>query len=308
VTLSFPVLPMKAAMGTLPLDDGNWAYEIKWDGYRTIVFVDGDTVRLQSTSGKDVSERWPEFAGLAASVNAQTAILDAELVVFDDDGHPSFELVQRSGVGSGREAVLHFFDALSVDGADTIGLSYLDRRQLLDALVEPDANWLVPAHRIGDGGALLEATAASQMEGVIAKRTDSVYRPGTRAKDWIKIKNRVIVDLVVGGYTDGAGNRSSTFGALLLGQPDSDGLQFAGGVGTGFNHETLEMITAQLRLIETEECPFTKLPPAKHRRGAHWVEPVLLATVEIAEFTNDGHVRHASFVSLRNLHVVPGTT
>jgi bifunctional non-homologous end joining protein LigD len=308
VTLSFPVPPMKAAIGTLPPDDGNWAYEIKWDGYRTIVFVDGDTVRLQSTSGKDVSERWPEFAGLAASVNAQTAILDAELVVFDDDGRPSFELVQRSGVGSKREAVLHFFDVLSVDGADTIGLPYLDRRQLLDALVEPDANWLVPAHRIGDGGALLEATAASQMEGVIAKRTDSVYRPGTRAKDWIKIKNRVIVDLVVGGYTDGAGNRSSTFGALLLGQPDSDGLQFAGGVGTGFDRETLKTITAQLRSIETEECPFTKLLPAKHRRSTHWVEPVLLATVDIAEFTNDGHVRHASFVSLRNLHVVPGTT
>ena len=308
MTLSFPVLPMKAGMGTLPPDDGDWAYEIKWDGYRTIVFVDGDTVRLQSTSGKDVSERWPEFAGLAASVNAQTAILDAELVVFDDDGRPSFELVQRSGVGSEREAVLHFFDALSVDGADTIGLPYLDRRRLLDALVEPDANWLVPAHRIGDGGALLEATAASQMEGVIAKRTDSVYRPGTRAKAWIKIKNRVLVELVVGGYTDGAGNRSSTFGALLLGQPDGEGLQFAGGVGTGFDHETLETLTAQLRSIETDECTFTKLPPAKQRRGAHWVEPVLLATVDIAEFTNDGHVRHASFVSLRKLHVVPGTT
>lgn len=308
MTLSFPVLPMKAGMGTLPPDNGDWAYEIKWDGYRTIVFVDGDTVRLQSTSGKDVSERWPEFAGLAASVNAQTAILDAELVVFDDDGRPSFELVQRSGVGSEREAVLHFFDALSVDGADTIGLPYLDRRRLLDALVEPEANWLVPAHRIGDGGALLEATAASQMEGVIAKRTDSVYRPGTRAKDWIKIKNRVLVELVVGGYTDGAGNRSSTFGALLLGQPDGEGLQFAGAVGTGFDHETLETLTAQLRSIETDECTFTKLPPAKQRRGAHWVEPVLLATVDIAEFTNDGYVRHASFVSLRNLHVRPGAT
>jgi bifunctional non-homologous end joining protein LigD len=323
VTLSFPVLPMKAAMGTLPTEPsaespgdvanggaGDWAYEMKWDGYRTIVFVDGDTVRLQSSSGKDVSERWPEFAGLATSVNAQTAILDAELVVFDDDSRPSFELVQRSGVGSDREAVLHIFDVLSVDGTDTTGLPYLDRRQLLDALVESSPNWLVPAHRIGDGAALLAATAAQQMEGVIAKRTDSIYRPGTRAKDWIKIKNRVVVDLVVGGYTEGSGNRSSTFGALLLGQPDGDGdgLLFAGGVGTGFSHETLETITARLRSIETDDCPFTKLPPAKHRRGAHWVEPVLLATVEIAEFTNDGHVRHASFIDLRNVRVVPGAT
>ncbi len=320
MTLSFPVLPMKAAMGTLPAEssndagdpgvaggEGNWAYEIKWDGYRTIVFIDGDSVRLQSTSGKDVSERWPEFADLPAAVNAQTAILDAELVVFDDDGRPNFELVQRSGVGSDREAVLQFFDVLSVDGTDTIGLPYLDRRRLLDALVEPSPNWLVPAHQVGDGAALLEATAASQMEGVIAKRTDSIYRPGTRAKDWIKVKNRVVVDLVVGGYTEGSGNRSSTFGALLLGQPDADGLRFAGGVGTGFSHATLETITAQLRAIEVDDCPFTKLPPAKHRRGAHWVEPSLISTVEIAEFTNEGHVRHASFIDLRNGHSVPGT-
>ena len=322
MSLSFPVLPMKAAMGTLPAEpsmeavdaggagavSGGWAYEIKWDGYRTIVFIDGDTVRLQSTSGKDVSERWPEFAGLAASINAQAVILDAELVVFDDDGRPSFELVQRSGVGSDREAVLHFFDVLSVDGTDTIGLPYLDRRRLLGALVEPDANWLVPTHRIGDGAALLEASAAQQMEGVIAKRTDSIYRPGTRAKDWIKVKNRVVVDLVVGGYTEGAGNRSSTFGALLLGRPnDADGLRFAGGVGTGFSHETLEMITAQLRALETDDCPFIKLPPAKHRHGAHWVEPVLVSTVEIAEFTNEGHVRHASFIDLTDGQSEPGT-
>ncbi len=311
MTLSFPVLPMKAAMGNLPADDageGDWAYEIKWDGYRTIVFVDGDSVRLQSTSGKDVSDRWPEFIELPASVNAGTAILDAELVVFDDDGRPSFELVQRSGVGSDREAVLHLFDVLSVDGTDTVGLPYLDRRRLLDGLVEPSPNWLVPAHRVGDGAELLEATAAQQMEGVIAKRTDSIYRPGTRAKDWIKIKNRVIVDLVVGGYTEGTGNRSSSFGALLLGQQTEAGLQFAGGVGTGFSHQTLETITAQLRGLETDQCPFTTQIPAKQRRGAHWVEPTLVATVEIAEFTNDGNVRHASFIDLRDVHVVPGTT
>ncbi len=292
---------MKAAMGTLPPSDDGWAYEIKWDGYRTLVFVDGDEVRLQSTSGKDVTQRWPEFSGLAASVNASTAILDAELVVFDDDGRPNFGLVQQSGIGTDREAVLHVFDVLSVDGTDTIGLPYIDRRRLLDALVEPADNWLIPAHRIGDGAALLEATAAQQMEGVIAKRIDSLYRPGTRANDWVKVKNRTMVELTIGGYTEGAGNRAGTFGALLLGQRDGDDLVFAGGVGTGFTQATLESIAAELRSIETDDCPFTTLPPAKHRRGAHWVAPELTAVVEIAEFTNEGLVRHASFIGLRDL-------
>ena len=292
---------MKAAMGTLPAADAGWAYEIKWDGYRTLIFIDGQNVRLQSTSGKDVTQRWPEFSDLAGSVNATTAILDAELVVFDDEGRPNFGLVQQSGVGSNRESVQHIFDVLSVDGTDTIELPYLDRRRLLNALVESSDNWLIPAHRVGDGAALVEATAAQQLEGVIAKRVDSVYRPGTRAKDWIKIKNRSVAELVIGGYTEGAGNRAGTFGALLLGRPEGNDLAFAGGVGTGFTHAVLESITKQLRAIETNSCPFTTLPPAKHRRGAHWVEPRFVAAVEIAEFTNEGFVRHASFIELRDM-------
>jgi bifunctional non-homologous end joining protein LigD len=299
VTLSFPLSPMKATMGTLPATDDGWAYEVKWDGYRTVVFIDAGTVRLQSTSGKDVTDRWPEFAGLAASVNATSAVLDAELVVFDDDGRPSFELVQQSGVGTDREAVLHLFDVLSVDGTDTIDLPYLDRRRLLDAVVESGRNWLVPAHRIGDGAALVAATAAQRLEGVIAKRIDSVYRPGTRSKQWVKIKNRTVVELPIGGYTEGAGNRAGTFGSLLLGRPVGPDLAFAGGVGTGFTHDVLESIAKRLRSIEVATCPFVTTPSAKHLRDAHWVEPLLVAIVEIAEFTNEGLVRHASFIGLR---------
>ena len=297
MSLSFPVLPMKATMGSMPAGD-DWAFEIKWDGYRTVAFIDGDRVRLQSTSGKDVTDRWPEFGDLHLSVNADRAIVDAELVVFDDDGRPSFELVQRSGVGSDREAVLHLFDVLSIDDTDVSGLPYLDRRRLLDALVEPTDNWLTPAHQLADGEALLAATADAQMEGIIAKRVTSTYRPGSRAKDWIKIKNRIRLDVLIGGYTEGAGARSSTFGALLVGLPTSDGVVFAGGVGTGFDQELLESLSTRLRALEVTDCPFIEVPPAKHRRGAHWVAPTLTATVEIAEFTNEGLVRHASFVQV----------
>ena len=300
MALRFPVAPMKATMGSpsaIPGGD-DWAFEVKWDGYRTLVHLADGGVRLQSTAGHDVTDRWPEFDDLAAAVNASSAILDAELVVFDDEGRPSFELAQQSGIGSSREAVLQFFDVLQIDGTDTIGLAYVDRRRLLDGLVEPGENWTVPAFRIGGGAELVAATADQGLEGVIAKRVDSRYRPGTRSKDWHKIKNRRLVELTIGGFTAGTGNRASTFGALLVGRHDGDQLHFAGGVGTGFDQPTLRSLSAQLRDIAVDDCPFDPPPPTSVRRSATWVEPVLRARVEIAEFTNDGLVRHASFVGL----------
>lgn len=300
MSLGFPVLPMKATMGSTGAvpDSDDWAFEIKWDGYRTIVHVTDGAVRLQSTAGHDVTGRWPEFADLAASVNATSAILDGELIVFDDDGRPHFGLVQRSGVGSDRQAVIQFFDVLQVDGTDTVDLSYIDRRRLLDQLVEPTDNWTVPSFRIGEGAALVAATAEQGLEGVIAKRVDSLYRPGTRARDWRKIKNRATVELTIGGFTAGTGNRADTFGALLVGRPTSDGLTFAGGVGTGFDQRTLRVLTELVRQLVVDACPFEPPPPTPIARTATWVEPVLRAVVDIAEFTNDGHVRHASFVRL----------
>jgi bifunctional non-homologous end joining protein LigD len=293
---------MKATMGSIGAvpDDAGWAFEIKWDGYRTIVHIADGVVRLQSTAGHDVTDRWPEFADLAASVNSTSAILDGEMIVFDDDGRPRFDLVQRSGVGSDRQAVIQFFDVLQIDGTDTVDLAYLDRRRLLEQLVEPGDNWTVPSFTVGDGAALVAATAEQGLEGVIAKRVESLYRPGTRSKDWRKIKNRTTVELTIGGFTAGTGARADTFGALLVGRPHLDGLTFAGGVGTGFDQRTLHDLTARLRELVVDDCPFEPPPPAPVARTATWVEPVLGAVVEIAEFTNDGHVRHASFLRVSN--------
>jgi len=290
---------MKATMTSLPAGD-DWAFEVKWDGYRTIVHIAAGTVRLQSSAGHDVTARWPEFAGLAASVNASAVVLDSELVVFDDEGRPRFDLVQNSGVGSARQAVLEVFDVLSVDGTDTIGLPFEDRRRLLDQLVEPGDNWQVSAYSVGNGADLLEATRERGLEGVMAKRLGSTYRPGTRSKDWRKVKNRQRVELTIGGYTRGGGNRSSTFGALLVGVPDGDTgtLKFAGGVGTGFDHRMLETLTARMRVLQSADCPFVPIPPTSYRRDAAWVRPELRCAAEIAEFTNEGFVRHASFIEL----------
>lgn len=296
--LTFPVVPMKATLGTLPpaADDDRWAYEIKWDGYRTLAFVDDGRVRLQSSSGRDVTIQYPELGGLPDGVHARSVILDGEMVVPGPDGVPRFSLIQQHA----SQAVFYVFDVLRVDQHDAITLDYLQRRRLLESLVEPGDNWLAPTHRVGGGADLVAATVEQGLEGVMAKRIDSTYQPGVRTPNWRKVKNRRRVDVVVGGFTAGDGARSGTFGALLVGVPGTAALTFAGGVGTGFDQATLTSMHARLRALATDDCPFDPLPPREYRRRATWVRPELVATIEIAEFTNEGYVRHASFVSLRD--------
>ncbi|MEM8621047.1 MAG: non-homologous end-joining DNA ligase [Actinomycetota bacterium] len=288
---------MKATLGTLPTGDG-WAHEIKWDGYRTLVHIDNGTVRLQSPAGHDVTDRWPELHRLGEAINADSAIVDGELVALDHDGRPRFDLIQGSGRGSDHQAALFLFDVLRVEQTDTIDLPYLDRRRLLDSLIEPSDNWQVPRHHIGDGAALVAATVEQELEGVVSKRVDSVYRPGARAKEWRKVKNRRVAEVAIGGFTAGTGGRASSFGALLVGRWDNNVLSFAGGVGTGFDAPTLTYLRTRLDALTVEATPFDPVPPAAYRRGATWVRPELTARIELAEFTNDGYVRHASYVEL----------
>lgn len=294
MTLSYPVAPMRASLGTLPTENTGWAYEIKWDGYRTLTFVEDGAVRLQSSNLYDVTHKYPELAQLSGSVAARRTILDGELVVLDDEGRPRFELIQRHE----RQAALFLFDVLSVDEHDTIGLPYEERRRLLAELVEPGENWALPAHRIGGGAELLAATAARELEGVMAKRLGTTYRPGTRTKEWRKVKHRRRAEVVIGGYSPGTGNRSARFGALLVGRWADGRLAFAGGVGTGFTQRRLDELMQRLDDLRTGQCPFDPPPPTAYRRGATWVEPVLMALVEITEFTNEGYVRQASFIDL----------
>jgi bifunctional non-homologous end joining protein LigD len=294
VALTFPVDPMRAGFGGIPEADDRWAYEIKWDGYRTLAFIEGGKVRLQSSRGHDVTDTYPELAGLHEGVNAATAILDTELVVLDAEGRPRFDLVQRHE----GPAVLFVFDVLRVGDHDTIDLPYEQRRQVLGQLVEAGDHWSVPAFRIGEGEALLAATKAKGLEGVMAKRLGSPYVPGKRSTNWRKVKNRQRVEVAIGGYTPGEGSRAHSFGALLVGQWDDDRLAFAGGVGSGFDQKLLDSLSKSLYSLTTKACPFDPQPPPAYRAEVVWVRPELRAIIEISEFTNEGLVRHASFVEL----------
>jgi bifunctional non-homologous end joining protein LigD len=304
--------PMKATAGDLPVGDG-WSYEVKWDGMRALSFVKDDGLRVQSANLRDVTVSWPELAGLPAALPATSALLDGELVAADANGIPSFGLLQqRMHISTAAEAARRaaevpvtyvVFDLLHLDGHDLTGLPLSDRRRLLAQVVEPGPWWRTsPVH--DDGPALLEATDAQGMEGVVAKRDDSRYEPGARVRTWRKVKVRRHQEVVVGGWLPGEGTRSGRLGALLVGVHDRAGdggpLRYAGRVGTGFTEAELERLADRMRGLTTEECPFDPPPPRPDvARGATWLRPELVAEIAYGEWTSDHRLRHPSYLGLR---------
>jgi bifunctional non-homologous end joining protein LigD len=302
---------MKAVTGPLPDEDGTWAYEIKWDGMRLLAHLGGDgDVRLRSANGADATASYPELQALKQAIPGHEALLDGEVVAFDDTGRPSFgRLQQRMHVSSAAEAARRalevpvafvVFDLLALDGLDAMGLPYADRRRLLHELLPGEGEgWMVPAYRVGDGEALLAAAAERGLEGVMAKRLDSPYLPGKRSSAWVKVKVRRRQELVIGGWQPGVGGRSGRLGSLLVGYYEGSALRFAGKVGTGFTDAELQRLGALLDGLAVDASPFDPGPPRPVARIARWVRPELVAEVEFAEWTDDGILRHPSYLGLR---------
>jgi len=296
VTARPTIAPMKAVPGPLPgRDETGWAFEVKWDGYRTLAWCEGGHVRLQSANLLDVTGRWPELAGLAGALNASSAVLDGEAVALDQDGRPRFELLQRSQV-----AVTYVvFDLLVLDGHELLALAWRDRRRLLDQVLGSGERWALSVVH-DDGEALLAACAAQGLEGVMAKRIESPYLPGRRSAAWRKAKVRGRQELVIAGWTQGEGTRAATFGALLVGWFDDGGhLRYAGAVGTGFDDATLVELRARLGALAVDDCPFEPPPPGAVRRVARWAAPLLVGEFAFAEWTRGGLLRQPSFLALR---------
>jgi bifunctional non-homologous end joining protein LigD len=301
--------PMRATTGDLPQRDGDYAYEIKWDGIRAVAAIDHGHLELTGRNGTDYAPRYPELRPLGGALGATRAILDGEIVAFDGDGRPSFERLQtRMHLASEAAAkrrsrdvpvVYVAFDLLWLDGRSTLGLSYADRRRLLTALELEGPHWRVPAHHEGDGAALLAATREQGLEGVIAKRRDSTYEPARRSGAWIKVKNTLRQEVVVGGWSPGEGRREGGLGALCAGVHDAGGgtLRYVGKVGTGFTDEMLAVVEAKLAALRRPDSPFTGRQPP---RGTVFVEPRLVADVEFREWTRTGTLRAPSFKGLRD--------
>ena len=296
--------PMLAKAGKLPPDDDAYAYEIKWDGVRAIAYSEPGTIRFESRNRNDITASYPELRPLNRALSHHRAVLDGEIVAFDEDGRPSFgRLQQRMHVGSESAArrrakdtpvVYVVFDLLWLDGHPLMHLPYAERRARLAELGLQGAAWQSPDHVTGDGAAVLDASRASGLEGVVAKRLDSPYEPGRRSPCWIKVKNVLREDVVVGGWLSGEGRRKERIGALLVGLERDGELVYSGRVGTGFTEAELDRLVKVLD--QREESPFTGRQPPK---GAVFVQPTRVAEVEFTEWTSDGMLRHPSYKGLR---------
>jgi bifunctional non-homologous end joining protein LigD len=299
--------PMLAQSGELPRDEAAWGFEVKWDGIRTILFCDHGHMALQGRNGTDFTGRYPEVRELARELGARRLVLDGEIVAFDEEGRPSFERLQsRMHLGSDsavrrrmRDIPVTYvaFDLLYLDGRSTMALSYEERRKVLDALEFGGPAWRAPAYQRGEGSALLAATKELGIEGVVAKRLSSSYEPGRRSSAWVKVKNICEQDVVIGGWAPGEGKRSGRVGALVTGLYEDGRLVYAGKVGTGFTDRTLAILERELAPLRRDSSPFEG---RKAPKGTIFVEPRLVARVELREWTKSGTMRAPSFKGLRD--------
>jgi bifunctional non-homologous end joining protein LigD len=273
-------------------NDPGWIYEPKWDGVRGILYWDGRAVSIRTRSGLEVSGRYPELTG---SKLPAPCVLDGEVVVFDDTGRASFErLQQRLGAGAnavGRHPVSYVaFDMLHSRQGSMVTAPLEERLGALAGLGLTES--LMHIDPVDDADALWSVVVDRDLEGVVAKRRGSDYRPGVRSPNWRKMAHLHTVKAVVGGFTPGEGGRNASFGSLVLGLWQGDRLRWIGSVGTGFSDGQLSAIREALDQQTRKAPPFLadpELPPAT------WVEPVLVAAVAYRNWTNAGRIRHPRF-------------
>ena len=306
------IRPMLATAGTLPpaADDDAWAYEMKWDGVRAVVHVDGGRARTMTRNDRDVTRSYPEVSDLAESLGSRQVVLDGELVALDADGRPSFGLLQqRMHVTKAAQvaelvrrvpATYLVFDLLHLDGRSLLALPYDERRRQLESLALDGPRWQVPPAFAGRGADAVETSRSLGLEGVVAKRRTSTYEPGRRSRAWVKVKNVRAQEVVVGGWSPGKGGRAGRIGALLLGVPGESGLEYVGKVGTGFTGAMLDEIAARLARIERKTSPFAGELPRTDARDAVWVTPRHGGEVVFTEWTGEGRLRHPTWRGWRD--------
>jgi bifunctional non-homologous end joining protein LigD len=301
------LVPMLARLSELPKNDDQYAFEVKWDGVRTVAYVEGGRVRLESRNLRDVTKQYPELSKLGRALGSRRAVLDGEVVALDEQGRPDFQRLQprmhvvsestiRRRV-SDTPVVYMIFDVLWLEGHTTMALPYTERRRVLEQLGLEGDNWRTPTHHVGDGKAMLQASTEQGLEGVVAKRLDSAYEPGGRSGAWLKIKNKLSQELVIGGWLPGEGGRRNTLGSLAVGFYEDGRLRYAGNVGTGFTQRTLGEVLAELQSRERKQSPFEGRQPPKLTR---FVEPELVAEVEFRGWTKTRTLRQPAFKGLRD--------
>ena len=293
--------PMPAVIQTMlatsieePFDSPEWLFEIKWDGYRAVAFIEKGQARLVSRNHNDLTGQYPDLNDLPKFVNATTAILDGEIVALDEHGRSSFSLMQqRTGFRErGRRVAAHqdiqvlyyAFDLLYLDGYDLRRVPLEHRKTALaDLLVTPSDTIRLSDHFVSNGKGLFEVARSKGLEGILAKRRDSLYEP-RRSREWLKVKIKHRLEAVIAGYTEPEGSRQF-FGSVVLGLYDKNGnLIHVGQAGSGFDHSMLAAMWKKLKAIDTDQKPFHGKVEALKK--VHWVKPELVAEIEFTEWTH----------------------
>lgn len=305
-----PLRPMLATLTGHSFDDPAWSFEPKWDGIRALAVCDTVT-RLVSRRGNNVTDGYPELRSLHERLVALDAIVDGEIVAFED-GRPSFQRLQRrmhvrdprrlGRLSRQIPVVFMAFDLLYLDGVDLTAETFTDRRRRLEEIVVISDHLQLSPVVAESGQALFAAAREQNLEGIVAKRSASAYEPGKRSRSWLKVKFVFEADVVIAGWTEGEGRRAGKIGSLVMAVFEGDHLRYVGNVGTGFDHAALEAATDLLAPLESDDAPFLADTIRSNRelRDAHWVEPELVATVEHRELTGAGKLRAPAFKGWRD--------
>ncbi len=299
--------PMMATLAQKPFSHPDWLFEVKWDGIRAISFVTKDGVRLMSRRGNDCSAQYPELAGIRRELEAETCVIDGEIVAYDEKGMPNFHLLQKrmnlqraADIQRAQAEIpvgMQVFDLLYLDGRDLRKLPLVQRKALLRRVVQPKGFLLYSEHVEGEGKAFYQAAVERGLEGAVAKDKNSPYLTGKRSKSWLKLKATKEMDCVIGGWTEGEGARKA-LGSVVLGLYQPDGkLCFVCNSGSGFDQRTLETTLELLQPIKIPKQPFVRKPEPPERY--HWVEPTYVCRIKYSNFTPEGFVRHPVFLGLR---------
>lgn len=298
--------PMLATLVDKPFDAEGWLYEIKWDGYRTLAFMNNGNVELKSRNDKSFSEKFYPVHD-ALKEKKLNAVIDGEIVVVDDNGHANFGALQNWRSEADGTLLYYVFDILWCNGHDVTRLPLTERQQILRGILKEDDIIKVSQAFKTSGIEFLQAARSMGLEGVMAKREDSTYQTGIRTKDWLKIKANKRQEVVIGGFTRNV-DTNKPFSSLLVGVFNKGKLVYTGKIGTGFNIQAQKEMMEQFRPLITGKPPFTEEPdvnkpsrfrPSPPKATATWLKPRLICEVSYAEITTDGVMRHPSFEGMR---------
>jgi bifunctional non-homologous end joining protein LigD len=293
--------PQLATAVTRPPIGPDWVFEPKLDGYRVLCRVDNGNVQVLTRRGNDWTEAFRSIAEAARKLPCNTALIDGEAVVLDAHGVSSFQRLQNALKGDSSRIVLVAFDLAHLDGWDLTRVPLLERKALLERLLETaPAAIRYGEHVTEDGAKFFAAACKLGLEGVVAKRASDPYREGERTRSWLKIKCLQRQEFIVVGFTDPGGSRTG-FGALLVATRSgkNEPLRYAGKVGTGFDERMLRTLLKRLQPLERKTPPVERSSARGVARGVHWVEPELVAEIAYTEWTGDGRLRHPVYLGLR---------